>query len=590
MSVALIQRVLAATSHYDVLQVAPTATLHEIRQAYRRLALEVHPDKTEAEGSTDAFIRISEAFATLRDAEKRQLYDLERATSHSSRQYETETADSSTATEPSTRAFADVFGGHAGPSNPYGVPSFFDEQPGATNAYGVPSFFSSELGGGAPSSGGRGEENKRDTRSTSGFNTTQSQQQGRSWQSQRPTHETPHKPSTKSVSTWLSIHPKGFSESNPIQALSKWKALWLEECQRAAEEQARLETLAYDARTRELEQAVGLQLFGQVGATQRAQEALNQMAIRYGDGDITFSNRRRSQANVLRELAGDVWSATPNDRLTSLLGSGVTGGDRRSGSNGISDRSVPYRVGSQMHLIESNTRSSITRDSGAAILSLGAGVGVGVGSSSGSGSASSRAQAIQQQAAKQAAKQLRAALEALVSGERMHIKARARNQVIPQQSSSYSRLSMASQAHWKGPGTEEQRVPWRSSQALSERDRPGATKPQAGASVPRVKLEVGDSGETLVPVSVWLSSDFQRIQWRLVGSQNSAPDGIVNLSDIVKITRGSNSDASWLHILTPTKTLSLRASTPQRAEMWTGCLDMMLKEANDKGGSSYGYG
>lgn len=38
-------------SYYDVLGVSPLASLSEIRAAYRRLALAVHPDKLEAQGN-----------------------------------------------------------------------------------------------------------------------------------------------------------------------------------------------------------------------------------------------------------------------------------------------------------------------------------------------------------------------------------------------------------------------------------------------------------------------------------------------------------------------------------------------------------
>ena len=64
------------TDLYKILGVSRTASDDDIRQAYRRLAKENHPDlhpgDTKAE---DKFKQISAAFAVLGDPEKRKRYD-----------------------------------------------------------------------------------------------------------------------------------------------------------------------------------------------------------------------------------------------------------------------------------------------------------------------------------------------------------------------------------------------------------------------------------------------------------------------------------------------------------------------------------
>lgn len=62
--------------YYEVLGVAKNADGTEIKRAYRRLAVEYHPDRND--GSKEAeekFKEIAEAYSILSDPEKRQLYD-----------------------------------------------------------------------------------------------------------------------------------------------------------------------------------------------------------------------------------------------------------------------------------------------------------------------------------------------------------------------------------------------------------------------------------------------------------------------------------------------------------------------------------
>ncbi|KII64711.1 DnaJ subfamily C member 21 [Thelohanellus kitauei] len=63
--------------HYKVLGVKETASADEIKQAFRKLAIQHHPDKNpgEEEISNTAFIRIRNAFEVLSDPKERSYYD-----------------------------------------------------------------------------------------------------------------------------------------------------------------------------------------------------------------------------------------------------------------------------------------------------------------------------------------------------------------------------------------------------------------------------------------------------------------------------------------------------------------------------------
>lgn len=61
---------------YSVLGVSKTASKSDIKKAYRKLAQEYHPDKTEGnKGAEEKFKAISEAYSVLSDETKRQEYD-----------------------------------------------------------------------------------------------------------------------------------------------------------------------------------------------------------------------------------------------------------------------------------------------------------------------------------------------------------------------------------------------------------------------------------------------------------------------------------------------------------------------------------
>ena len=64
------------SNYYDVLGVGKTATEKEIRQAYRRLARQYHPDVNKSDSAAeDKFKEINEAHSVLSDEDSRKKYD-----------------------------------------------------------------------------------------------------------------------------------------------------------------------------------------------------------------------------------------------------------------------------------------------------------------------------------------------------------------------------------------------------------------------------------------------------------------------------------------------------------------------------------
>jgi molecular chaperone DnaJ len=61
--------------YYEVLGVSKNASKDEIKDAYRKLAMQYHPDRNKAPDAEEKFKEISEAYAVLSDAQKRRQYD-----------------------------------------------------------------------------------------------------------------------------------------------------------------------------------------------------------------------------------------------------------------------------------------------------------------------------------------------------------------------------------------------------------------------------------------------------------------------------------------------------------------------------------
>ena len=73
-----VRRVLATApgAYYFILQVTSDASDADLKKAYRKLAMRLHPDKCRMAGADEAFKRVGAAFAVLSDSQKRSVHDL----------------------------------------------------------------------------------------------------------------------------------------------------------------------------------------------------------------------------------------------------------------------------------------------------------------------------------------------------------------------------------------------------------------------------------------------------------------------------------------------------------------------------------
>jgi molecular chaperone DnaJ len=66
---------MAKRDYYEVLGVPREASADDVKKAYRKLAVQFHPDRNKEPDAADKFKEISEAYDVLKDADKRAAYD-----------------------------------------------------------------------------------------------------------------------------------------------------------------------------------------------------------------------------------------------------------------------------------------------------------------------------------------------------------------------------------------------------------------------------------------------------------------------------------------------------------------------------------
>ncbi|KAH7572368.1 hypothetical protein ACOSQ2_015741 [Xanthoceras sorbifolium] len=74
--IAIVRQVKRTKDYYEVLGVEKSCSMEDVKKAYRKLSLKVHPDKNKAPGAEEAFKTVSKAFQCLSNEDNRKKYDL----------------------------------------------------------------------------------------------------------------------------------------------------------------------------------------------------------------------------------------------------------------------------------------------------------------------------------------------------------------------------------------------------------------------------------------------------------------------------------------------------------------------------------
>lgn len=74
--IEVVRKIKKKKDYYEILGVEKSCSTEDVRKAYRKLSLKVHPDKNNAPGAEEAFKAVSKAFQCLSNEESRKKYDV----------------------------------------------------------------------------------------------------------------------------------------------------------------------------------------------------------------------------------------------------------------------------------------------------------------------------------------------------------------------------------------------------------------------------------------------------------------------------------------------------------------------------------
>uniref|UniRef100_A0A2P2LC53 Uncharacterized protein MANES_14G131700 n=1 Tax=Rhizophora mucronata TaxID=61149 RepID=A0A2P2LC53_RHIMU len=74
--VTIVRQINRKKDYYEILGLEKSCSVEDVRKAYRKLSLKVHPDKNQAPGAEEAFKAVSKAFQCLNNEESREKFDV----------------------------------------------------------------------------------------------------------------------------------------------------------------------------------------------------------------------------------------------------------------------------------------------------------------------------------------------------------------------------------------------------------------------------------------------------------------------------------------------------------------------------------
>ncbi|GFY80915.1 DnaJ heat shock amino-terminal domain protein [Actinidia rufa] len=74
--ISIVREIKGKKDYYEILGIEKNCTDDDVKKAYRKLSLKVHPDKNKAPGAEEAFKNVSKAFKCLSAEESRKKYDV----------------------------------------------------------------------------------------------------------------------------------------------------------------------------------------------------------------------------------------------------------------------------------------------------------------------------------------------------------------------------------------------------------------------------------------------------------------------------------------------------------------------------------